>query len=310
MLIEKILKHKESKISVGAPTSNWASMIGHPCERKLVYERTCPEKKPAHDVKTQTLFDEGKMHEKELILELIKSGVEVVHTAMPFEIKPFHIRGKVDLKTPINNHLLIVEVKSLTPHVADKIREPDDFFKYWWTYYIPAQLTCYMMGDNQTEALWITKNRATGKLWEIPYKLDQNFAKELCEKANRINSCVEKLNFVPEGKTIEVYYPSKLNDHKFCDRCPFVAHCGPDLNYEGGVGLIEDKELEELLEKWAELRGPKKEYDKIDKDVKSRIKGCDSALIGRFHVSGKWIEKAAYDVKAGKQWRAKIEAVE
>ena len=305
MLIEKILKHKESKIRVGAPTSNWASMIGHPCERKLVYERTCPEKKPAHTVTTQTMFDEGKMHEKELILELIKSGVEVVHTAMPFELKPYHIRGKVDLKTPINNHLLIVEVKSLTPFVADKIREPDDFFKYWWTYYIPAQLTCYMMGDNQTESLWITKNRATGRLREIPYKLDVEYGKELCEKAARVNEWVEMYEMAPSDNL-----PKKLNDNKFCDQCPFVAHCGPDINYEGGVGLINDPELEELLEKRAELAPSRSEYNKIDKEVKSKIRGCDSALIGRFHVSGNWVEKAAYDVKAGKHWRAKIEAVE
>ena len=313
MLIEKILEHKKSKIRVGAPTSNWASMIGHPCERKLVYERTCPEKKPVHNVDTQTLFDEGKMHEKELILDLIKAGVVVEHIAMPFEIKPYNIRGKVDLKTPINNHLLIVEAKSLTPHIANKIRGPEDFFKYWWTYYIPAQLTCYMLGDNQTEALWITKNRATGKLFEIPYKLDVEFGKELCEKAERINNACSFILMADEKGTAirgEESYPHKINDNKFCDKCPFVAHCCPDINYEGGVGLINDPELEELLEKRAGLAPSRNEYNAIDKEVKSKIKGCDSALIGRFHISGNWVEKAGYEVKAGKHWRAKIEAVE
>ena len=46
MLIEKIEALKKSRIKVSAPSSNWASMIGDPCERKLVYARTCPEKKP------------------------------------------------------------------------------------------------------------------------------------------------------------------------------------------------------------------------------------------------------------------------
>ncbi len=306
MIVEKIEAYKKSKIHTGAPTSNWASMIGHPCERKLVYERTCPGKKPIHNVKTQTMFDEGKMHEKAIIIDMLKSDVEVIHATLPFELKPYNIRGKVDLKTPKNGGLITVEVKSLTPHVADKIREPDDFFKYWWTYYIPAQLTCYMLADNQTEALWVTKNRATGKLWEIPYKLDAEFAKEIYAKAERINRSVQSIEVNGGTPT----YPDKLNDHKFCDQCPFVAHCGPDLSYDGGVGLIEDKELEELLEKREELRDSYKEYGKIDKDVKSRIKGCDSALIGRFHVSGNWVNKDAYSVKAGRQWRAKIEAVE
>ena len=304
MLIEKILKHKESKIHVSTPNSNWPSKIGHPCERMLVYFRTVPEKIPVHDVSTQTVFDEGNLHERAVIQELMECGTEIIYAQKPFELKPYNIRGKIDFKTPQNGGLLIVEIKSITPHIFDKLKEPDDFFKYWWTYTIPGQLTCYMLGESQTEALWILKNRGTGKLFEIPYKLDPEYGKELCEKAERINDWVEMFDMSDDN------LPDKLNDHKFCDQCPFVAHCGPDLTYEGGVGLIEDKELEELLEKWTELRGPKKEYDKIDKDVKSRIKGCDSALIGRFHVSGIWVDKSAYSVKAGRQWRAKIEAVE
>jgi hypothetical protein len=111
-------------------------------------------------------------------------------------------------------------------------------------------------------------------------------------------------------KPMEFQLPKKLNDLKFCDQCPFAAHCGPDLKYGDGIGLIKDEELEELLEKREKLRDSKKEYDKIDKDVKSRIKGCESALIGRFHVSGDWVERKEYTVGAGKYWKAKIEVVE
>ncbi len=312
MLIEKILKHKESKIRVGAPTSNWASMIGHPCERKLVYERTCPEKKPVYDVSTQTVFDEGNMHERAITQDLLECGIDVLHSQQSFELKPYKIRGKIDFKVRNNGGLLIIEFKSITEHIFKYINTPEDFLKYWWTVVYPGQLTCYMMSENHKEAMWLIKNRGTGALKEIPYKLDPEFGKELCRKAERVNRVVDFLNKVP-GNTEPLtlaHLPDKLNDHKFCDQCPFVAHCGPDINYEGGVGLIEDKELEELLEKREELRGYKKDYDKIDKDVKSRIKGCDSALIGRFHVSGNWIEKQAYSVKPGRQWRAKIEAVE
>ena len=311
ILIHKILKHKESKIRVGAPTSNWASMIGHPCERKLVYERTVPEKKPVHDASTQTVFDEGHLHERAILQELMECGVDIVHAQMPFELKPYNIRGKIDFKTPQNGGLLIVEVKSITPHVFSKLNTPEDFFKYWWTVTIPGQLTCYMMSENHKEALWILKNRGTGALKEIPYKLDPDYGKELCDKAERVNEFVKLTESHIGKETIFVEnLPAKLNDHKFCDQCPFVAHCGPDISYEGGVGLINDPELEELLEKRAELDPMRREYAKIDKEVKSKIKGCDSALIGRFHVSGGWVEKNAYSVEVSKYWKAKIEAVE
>lgn len=303
MLIEKIEALKRSRIRVGAPTSNWASMIGHPCERKLVYERTCPEKKPVYDVSTQAVFDEGKMHEKAVILEMIEAGIEVVHATLPFELKPFNIRGKRDLRTPKNGGLLTVEIKSLTPHIFKYINEPDDFFKYWWTVTHPGQLTCYMLADEQTESLWVLKDRGTGELKEIPYKLDVDYANELCRKAERINDSIDLDGYVTG-------LPDKLNEVKFCDRCDFNAHCCPDLHYTGGVGLVEDKELEELLEKWNELRVSKKEYDKIDKDVKSRIKFCENALIGRFHISGDMVRRKGYEVKSSEYWKSKIVVVE
>lgn len=305
MLIEKIEALKKSRIRVGAPTSNWASMIGHPCERKLVYERTCPEKKPVYDVSTQAVFDEGRLHERSIVQELLESGVEVFHGQKSFELKPYNIRGKLDFKTPVNGGLLIVEIKSITDHIFRYLNVPDDFNKYWWTVTIPGQLTCYMLAEGEKESLWILKNRGTGELKEIPYKLDNDFANELCKKAVRINDWVEMNDTSPSDNL-----PDKLNDVKFCDMCDFKAHCCPDLHYTGGVGLVDDKELEELLEKWQELRGPKKEYDKIDKDVKSRIKGCENALIGRFHVSGETVQRKGYDVKASEYWKSKIVVVD
>ena len=312
MIIEKILAQKKTKISMSAPISNWASKIGHPCERMLVYLRTVPEKMPVHTVSTQTVFDEGNMHERAITQDLLECGIDVFHSQLPFELKPYNIRGKIDFKVRNNGGAMIVEFKSITEHIFKYINKPEDFFKYWWTVVYPGQLTCYMLSEGATEAMWLIKNRGTGALKEIPYKLDPEFGKELCRKAERVNRVVDFLNKVP-GNTEPLtlaHLPNKLNDHKFCDQCPFVAHCCPDLSYDGGVGLIEDKELEELLEKREELRGYKKEYDKIDKDVKSRIKGCDSALIGRFHVSGKMVKKNGYEVKPGEYWLAKIEAVE
>ena len=145
MLIEKILAQKKSKIRVGAPSSNWASMIGYPCERKLVYERTCPEKKPAYGVSTQTVFDEGNMHERAITQDLLECGIDVLHAQQSFELKPYNIRGKIDFKVRNNGGLMIVEFKSITEHIFKYINKPEDFLKYWWTVVYPGQLTCYML---------------------------------------------------------------------------------------------------------------------------------------------------------------------
>ncbi len=309
MLIEKIDALKKSRIKISSPSSNWASQIGDPCERKLVYDRTCPEKKPAHDVRTQYVFDEGKLHEKAIVLELMEAGVDIIQYQLPFEIKPFQIRGKIEFKARTNGHLVLTEIKSITPYIFHKLNKPDDFFGYWWTCRIPAQLTVYMLSEGEKKALWYLKNRATGEQKEFFYEFDQDYADSLCKKAERINEAVEAFNNPDKDPQEEYFLPEKLNQPDHCDHCDFKAHCCPDLSYGDGLELAEDKELEEMLEIREGLRANYSEYNKVDKIVKHKIKGAENVLIGRFHVSGKWIDKKAYDVKATQYWKADISPV-
>ena len=312
MLIEKIHRLKESKIKISSANSNWASRLGHPCERMLVYERTAADKKTGYGVETQTVFDEGKMHERAILQELLEVGVEIFDVQRAFELKDFNIRGRVDFKITDNgdrHNLIPVEIKSITPYVFDKINKVEDFSKYWWMVPIPGQLTLYMLGENHEKGLWILKNRGTGQLKEIEYNLDWDYADSLCKKAERINEAVEAINNPDPDPQVEYFLPEKLNQVDHCDHCDFKAHCCPDLSYGDGLELSDNKELEKMLELRESLRENYKEYGKIDKIVKAKIKGASNVLIGRFHVSGKWVDKKAYDVKASQYWKADIAVI-
>jgi hypothetical protein len=279
----------------------------------LVYERTVPEKKAGYGVETQTVFDEGHLHERAVIQELLEVGVEIFDTQRLFELKDFNIRGRVDFKIAENgdrNNLIPVEIKSITPFIFDKLNTVQDFFKYWWTVAIPGQLTLYMLGENCNKGLWILKNRGNGQLKEIEYRLDWDYADALTKKAERINRAIRAITRPKfDSSLLDAFLPEKLNQPDHCDHCDFKAHCCPDLKYGNGIDISEDTELEEMLELRESLRANYSEYNKIDKIVKTKIKGQENALIGRFHISGKWIERKGFTVKDSEYWKADIEVI-
>ncbi len=70
---------------------------------------------------------------------------------------------------------------------------------------------------------------------------------------------------------------------------------------------IEDTtELLHLLTKREALKAAHEEYEEVDRELKGLIRGRPRLLVGDWLITGKWIERAAYQVEEGRQWLAKI----
>ena len=111
-------------------------------------------------------------------------------------------------------------------------------------------------------------------------KLDYGYAEGLLKKAEEINSYLDK-----EGE-----YPDRIPyDPDVCQRCDFRHICVPEEHFQSQVDILEDKKLEEMLDRRGEVKENRFEYERLDKEIKAIGKEMekDNLLIGNWIISRK-----------------------
>lgn len=273
-LVKDVYFQKERKIKVTPCHTNRASELGHECLRYLVLNRTRWQEKKPHDVKLQLLFDEGNHQEDIVIRDLLEAGVRVSEQQKAFEWRKYQITGHLDLTATVNGFNGPIEIKSMNPHIFDSINSLEDFKKYFWTARYLAQMQIYLLMNESERGYFLLKNKSTGELKQIEVILDYGFAESLIKKAETVNAHVE-------AETL----PDFCKDPEACKRCAFFGHvCNPPLEFDAPV-IADDPELVEILDRRAELEEGKKEFDRLDKKVKSRFKLDE--YVGKQFVAGK-----------------------
>ena len=300
MVIEKIYDQKKRKIKNYPCKSNRASSLGDPCLRRLVYERTHWQEKQLHDIGLQLIFDEGNNQEQVVLRDLQNSGFEIYEQQRAFEIKDLNITGHLDLKLMIDGNLIPTEIKSMSPWIFDSVNEVKDFYneKYPWLHKYPAQLTLYMLDSNEEKGLFILKNKSTGQLKEVWLELDWDLGDKLFHKAKLINNHIAK-NTIPD----------RIKNVDLCEKCPFNHICLPDKDYGNGFYVEDHPEIEQLLNKHAELKIYNKEYNSIDSRLKKLLTGKTDLIIGNWAISGEWIDRKSTVIPAYKYWNRKVKAI-
>lgn len=297
MIIEKILEQKARKIKNYPCHSNRASSLGDPCIRRLVYERTHWNEKQLHDVGLQLIFDEGNNQEKIVLRDLADAGFEIYEQQRAFEERDLKITGHMDLKIklPDNDRLFPCEIKSMSPHIFDKVNTLQDFYNlpYQWLKKYPAQLLLYMLAANEDRGVFILKNKSTGALKEIWIDMDWDLTSELYEKAARIN------DFVDDGTL-----PDRVNDLDVCEKCPFAHICLPEKSFGPGFSDEEDSNLVVMLDRLEELKSSFTEYEALNKKVKEALEEKTDIIVGnKYLVKGKWIPVKERLSPAYKYWK-------
>lgn len=296
MLVEKIIERKQAKIRLRPCHTNRASSLGHPCERKLVFDRTRWEEATLHDVGLQFIFDEGHVQEQQVLKDLADAGVQVIEQQRDYEWREFQITAHLDGKALVPDAVTL-EIKSMNPYTFTQIGTAQDIIqshKHYIRAYA-AQAQIYMLLSNSPRAVFIFKNKSTGQLKEIWMELDYQFAEELLQKATRINAHVE-------AKTI----PEPIAwQEDVCGRCAYAHICLPEARREA-LDLTNDPELEVKLKRRFELAPLRKEYEELDEEIKATVKEKAKVLCGDFLITGKWIAPKGKP----KYWKSDIQKLQ
>lgn len=304
MIIEKILERKQSLIRQLPVLSNRASEMGHPCERHLVLNRTRWQEKQLTPLALQLIFEEGRLHEKQVLRDIEDAGFTVIEQQRDYAWANFNLTGHIDAKILLpHQDSMPIEVKSCSPFVFEKVNSLADLLqasgRLWYLQKYPVQLTLYLLLGNAPHGLLIFKNKVTGALKEIEISLDMEFAEGLLKKAERINAHVA-------ADTLPDRIPY---DEAICGSCAFLHICLPEVKREA-LDILTDPELEAKLARRADLAPLADEYEALDKDLKKRFKEHDRLLVGEWLISGKFIERKAYEVKASRYWQTKIDKLQ
>jgi hypothetical protein len=300
----------ESNIKQYPARSNYISIIGDPCLRKLVYNRTAYEEKTPISIRTKKIFDEGIEQEKYFIPRIRKAlnaqGYDIVCEQKIVEIKKYNLSGRIDGEIVSNNRenkeRYPIEFKTCSPHTFDSYNNIEDFDKNSWSKKYAAQLLLYMYITDAETGCFILKNKSNGEIKCIWLNLLDylGYCETILKKAEEIETHIK-------NETL----PEKYIVYENCRFCDFKHICMPDID-GGEYNIIEDKAIEEKINRYMEIKKIKQEYDKIDRELKIQLNGKNNLIIGNWEIIGKKICKKIPESKTKEivYWKREIKPIE
>jgi len=257
---------------------NWASEIGHPCKRFLVYARLNWKDRQLMDIDGEYRVEEGQRYEWELKKELGDIGFELNETQRTLLIPEFKIKGKIDGLLPIKAKLADYpdlrqapsELKSISPNYWDSTRTIEDIKRHraWWIRGYPSQLNVYIYASGSPFGFFILKT-----FGKRPRVLPMLFDGELI-RADFAK--IEDVNRHVEAKT----YPEPIPyDPQICEMCGFSHLCLPLKTTD--FSEIPNSEIP-ILNHFLELKDWNKQYEELK-----------SILIGTKEKPGRYYGKNA-----------------
>lgn len=287
-IVEKVEQYVEKQTKVYPCHTNRASGLGHPCERKLVYDRLNWQEALKPDVGLQLIFNEGNLQEQAVIRLLQDSGYKITESQRAFAWDKYKITAHLDGFIEINGESYPLEVKSASPYSFEKINSVSDIrsSRYHFMRGYFDQMQVYLLLSNKQSGIIVFKNKVNGRLKVVPIELDYDYSELLIKKAERINAFVEKKE-----------YPERIKDRDVCQSCPFRQICLPDETWEGAE-VLNDGELEAMVTRRQELAPAASEFDEVNEALKEQWKQRQNGiyLIGRFAVEVKRQKRTKYVV--------------
>lgn len=288
-VVKNILTQKEREITTYPVRANYASQMGHPCLRFLVYNRLNWQERKPISLRMKLIFDEGRNQEKQILRDMRDAGIEVVQEQQPFTWEKYCISGRIDGIIKNNGNKIPFEIKSMSPFAFNAINSEGDMYSGRWYYrnYL-AQLTLYLLMVESEIGLFILKNKSTGEIKQIEYPLVYEFGEHLLNKAKKVNEYVEKKEY-PE----RIEYRADV-----CNECAFFLSCLPSKLMEETEVVI-DEELNLLLEQRSILKPKISECAKIEKQIKARIGERKKVVCGDWVLEKITKTRKGYVVKDG-----------
>lgn len=291
-LIEDITKRRKMQLQQQnkriIPRAFFASNIGE-CKLQMVHSILDWDKKDTPDEGLLSLFEAGKKEESNIIKMLLDLGFEVINQQNPITIKSrdgeIICSGRIDGKIVYKGLAIPYEIKSMNDYSFQQLNSIEDFEKSPLHRKYIKQLQLYLYGNEIEVGMFIISNFRQIKL--IPVYLDYG----LCEQI--IQQLESAWEFVKQKK-----YPDPIAyNPKICDWCPWEFLCSKQITNKPAE-FIQNKELEDLLNRRATLEPAAKEYKSIDEQIKAPFKknGVLNAVIGtKWEIIGRKQQRTSYN---------------
>jgi CRISPR/Cas system-associated exonuclease Cas4 (RecB family) len=296
-LIDKIIEKRTAFLREKIkrwPASNFRASDITDCDRYMVHSVLDWDKKTLYDEGLQAIFDRGNKEELEVKRDLLDIGFEVIEAQTPFEIKSkagdVMCRGHVDGKIAFKGKIYPIEIKSMNMNTFNRLNSLEDFQRTAIHRKYLRQMQLYLFGNNAEEGMFILAD-LQGHMKIIPVYLDLGECEWLLQRIERNWAHIK-------AKT----YPDRIDyQEKICGKCSFSHLCLPDVN-NAGVEMIDNKEVEEKLERRNELAPLVEEYEAIDEEVKQPFKlaekGVEVMVGTRWRIVSKKATAKRLDTKA------------
>jgi len=283
---------------------NYASELGHPCQKHLVHCRVDWRERRAADIEGFWRMDEGESYERKAKARLMRIGYELTMSQSQFRWQEFRISGRVDGMSPIRRALpppfqnlqnVPAEVKSINPRYWDSTRTVEEIRQHrgWWIRGYPSQLNLYLLMAERPGGFFILAT--FGKRPRIlPMLVDWNLGERDLVMARKVN------NHVAAGT-----YPAPIPyDKSICGMCGFNHLCKPLRTTSVTVEITgpDEAELQAFIQFQDEFRDARTMYEKYkdkligDKKAPGRYYG-HTAFVSDIEIKSDNHHRKAFSVK-------------
>lgn len=244
--------------------SNWASQMGHPCERFLYHNRHDWDKAVERDwggvgIRGNLIADWWKRYMQE-------KGFKVIHDQVPLSdelARKYELGGRIDGRIGwANISPMLYEFKTMQEHEFKRINTYEDFSDSKSDYIrgYPAQIQLYLLSQNEEAGLFVLCNPMNLEWKAIPVYLDYGYTEWLLKRAERVNRA-----------NVAGTPPDRIAYGKTCERCKFSTICLPDIKNEG-FEMVDDEALKSFLDERKELKDAHDRYEFLDDEAKIMAK--------------------------------------
>jgi hypothetical protein len=293
--IAKLWSDKKKETVKQYPQENLrASSIGHPCLRFHYHSIVDWKLRPPVDYVLQSIFDEGNLHETDVIRQLMGPlNLKIQHLQQAYKIDDPLITAHIDGALIDGDKLYPFDVKSCNRQTFQKVNKTDDMINAKQVYLrqYPAQMQIYMEVTRSTDAPIIFKCKDTGELKDVWVARDDAEINRLKQKASLVYLSIETRT-----------PPERCGDYDVCKHCDFKCVCLPDIKRGEGVKDIGETWLN-LIDRRFELMPAYDEYEEIDSQLNDLRNECGP---GEFTCGKYLMQVKKINVKVPLTWNEEI----
>ena len=293
------------------PKNNPTASDLSPCPRETSLAILHWQERPPFNVDIAARLEVGRDSEPQIVAKLIRCGILVVEQQSMYSLTNKAgrtiLRGKIDGKVELPDRRRIpFDIKTMNPNAFNQTDTVDDLYAHPFFCKWPKQVLAYeYMNNIETGFLLLDNLLGQWKFIEVP--MDWNRMDSIIKQCE---AAVDAVEAVMSGRQEEDVLPPYHPDPAVCMKCwAYKRLCTPPADFHG-LSLMTDPEVEGLLDRRGELEASKKEYDKLDKIIKEKVKEKDGLLVGQWLIQGKFVKRDGYEVKAIEYWLPKITKAE